>query len=223
MVVLATGAFSISLQAAVVTPGGSQTNTTGGPFNVFVNAGPVGMYATGSNFNTFCVEQGEHFGPGNSYYVVVSDRARFGTNGTDGTDAYGSYDLLNPETAYLYSNYMGGTMTTVIGTWTGSNTDLIALQDAIWSLEGESVGLTSLANSIKTQALAAVSGSWGNTIGNVRVMQLWTSAATVNTQGGKVQDMLVLVPTPVASLAGSSLLAGMAVCGIIRRRRALQG
>ena len=197
--------------------------TSGGPFTATVVAGPIGIYTAGQTFQTFCLEQGETFGPGTTYWAVVSDRAVFGTNGnTGGADGY---DLLNAETAYLYTNFMKGTMKSVVSTWAGTTEDLTALQDAIWKIEGETKLSTTptiiaLRDKLITAANNAVGGSWGNTIGNVRVMQLWTSQDTVGTQGGKVQDQLVLVPTPSAAIAGMGLLASLAVVGYIKRRRA---
>jgi len=203
--------------AATVKLSNSQVSTVGGPFTATVMSGTVGRYTAPATFNTFCVEVGEHFTPGTEDWAVVSDRARFGVNGTDGTDQYGTYDLLSPKTAFLYSNYMSGTMASLVNTWSGSQGDLIALQDAIWSLEDVSANTSgATANMAASLAAKANASSW-TTIGNVRVMQLWTSQATVNTQGGQVQDQLVLVPTPTSAMAGFSLLAGLGLLGLRRK------
>lgn len=216
-------AVAQSISAATVKLSNSQiSGSSGGPFTATVVSGPIGIYATNATFNTFCLEHGENFSPNQTYWAVVSDRAVFGANGTNGS----GFDLLNPQTAYLYTNYMKGTMTSVVASWTGSDGDKKALQDAIWQQEGEtganintSGATAGLRNLLQTAANAAVAGSWGNTIGNVRVLQLWTSQGTAGTQAGKAQDQLVLVPTPQASLAGMSLLGVMGVLGIIKRRR----
>jgi hypothetical protein len=158
---------------------------------------------------------GEHFSPGNTYYATVSDRARYGTNGTGGTDSIGSFDLLNHQTAWLYSQYMSGGLASLGIGWTGSVTDLIALQNAIWAFEGESSGSSAMKTALMAKADA---NSVAGNLYNVRVMQLWTSESAVNTHAGKVQDQLVLVPTPRAVTAALGLLGCIGLFAWYRRR-----
>lgn len=222
--------------ASTVQLSGSQVGTSGGPFTATVTNGSVGKYSAGQTFDTFCVEIGEHFSPGTNYWAVTSDRARQGTNGTNGTtDSLGPYDLLNPETAYLYTIYMNGTIASVIPGW---NADLVhskrALQAEIWKYEGElespitQYGGNLPISDVMRVALrdAATAAGWTG-IGSVRVMQLWTSQAALenfdpNHPAGLVQDQLVLVPTPTASAAGASLLGTSCLVGWYRRRRLVQ-
>jgi hypothetical protein len=200
---------------ATIKLGGSQTGTSGGPFLATVQSGNIGIYAAGQSFNTFCIEMGEHFSPGNTYYAMESERARFGTNGNGGSDSLGTYDLLNHQTAWLYSQYMSGGLAALGIGWTGSIADLIALQNAIWAFEGESSGSSAMKAALMVQANA--NAQVGN-LYNVRVMQLWTSESAVNTHAGRVQDQLVLVPTPGPAAAAFGLLGAIGLFAWYKRR-----
>src|SRR4029077_19198623 len=89
--------------------------------------------------------------------------------------------------------------------------DMHALQVAVWYEEGE-VGTYGNLSTIEGGATgeAARLWQWGNThndgtIGDVRVMQMWTDAALT----GHAQDQLTLVPLPSAAYAGMASLAGV--------------
>lgn len=231
--------------------GSTQIGTTGGPFIATVGAGSqIGIYSAGQKFATFCIEVNEHFSPGStSYTAIVSDKSVFGTNSVlqNKVDP-GPPDnvMLSPQVAYLYSNYMANTMSSVIAGWGGNSDQNSAqsLQNAIWYFMGyqkadggtlwvdgkahTSVatggvftsyvnGDHSLTAALETAANNAINGGSWVGLGNVRVMQMWIPGKEY-TSDGKAQDQLVLVPLPPAIWAGLSLLGLMGVKGYRRQR-----
>lgn len=225
----AVGLAAATALGASVKLSNSTVGTTGGPFTATVVTGPIGIYATNATFQTFCIERSELFTPNATYTAVVSDRSVGGNAGgvNDPTlPWYGNpgfintSDLLDPDTAYLFTNFVQGTMTSVVASWTGSTGDLIALQDAIWTIEGETVNTSGATAGMKTVLINAANAANWTTIGNVRVMQLWNTAlGPIGSDAAKVQDHLVIVPLPPAVLAGMGLMAIMGV-GYIRRNLA---
>lgn len=171
-----------------------------------VTSGSLGIYTVGQNFRTFCMEAGETFANGVTYYAVINTAAVKGGTGTS--------DPLDPRTAYLYTNYMAGAYGYDFNTEN-------ALQEVIHYIEGERASL-SVGNPWSGQAAtlyAAANASGWTTIGNVRVVNLWTSYdPQTKTYSGYAQDQLVLVPAPGALLLAS---IGMAVVGGLRRRQSV--
>ena len=116
---------------------------------------------------------------------------------------------------------MNGTDADGINTILHSDTTADAMQRAIWYLEGENLGIsTGLSGTYINWANDAVNmgGSndswynlWGNTIGDIRVMNLWKYADYT----GNAQDQLVRVPLPGAILLG---VLGLGVAGLKLRK-----
>jgi hypothetical protein len=186
----------------------------GGPFDATVVSAIAG-YSGPNTFRTFCLERGETFTPNTVYEVVLSDRAKYGTNGSSG-----GTDVLNSTTAYLYSHFRKGDLGTLLAaafpgtTFSYTNTShLYSLQDVIWKFEGESVSLSSYENKLKSLAEANANG----TLYNVRVMQLW-DVGKVNQFGHQHQDQLIIVPLQHSVQAALILLAGVAVVAAYRAR-----
>jgi hypothetical protein len=190
-------------------------NGPGGAFNVQDLTAP---YA--SNFVTFCLEKNENVSIPGNYYVSVETSAIFGGVGVADIGGKGtagvlnSYDPLSPLTAWLYTNALAGTLT---GYTASSNNDNDALQDAIWYIENEisSLATGSLA---KTFYDAAVTANPSD-IGNVRVMNLWATAADAasHNSAGKRQSMLVMVPE-ASTIAVWSVLS-LVGAGVAYRKR----
>jgi hypothetical protein len=188
---------------------------------------------TGAPFLTFCMEKSENFSLGTNYFVAVNDRALGGGAGAAGTylgdddGVAGSFDPLSPATAWLYTQFRGNTLQNFVPFNYSSNTDLNALQAALWFLENEVAASALDAKGVDLKN-AAINAGWLG-IGNVRVLNMWRnrSGSMGNyTFSGVQQDQLVLVTDLVAVPEPSSIL--MAVCGVAgfgfvthaRRRRA---
>ncbi len=194
---------------------GQNGTTNGGEFLMTVLQGSIGIYSQNDQFRSFCLETNEFVRNNRNYYVTIDTMARQGGSGGPHPDP------LSPESAYLYSLWLDGT--DGVNTIIHSDTTADALQRAIWDLEGENLGSnTGLSGTYISWANDAVTlgGSndswyklWGNTIGNIRVMNLWKYADHT----GHAQDQFVRVPLPGAILLG---VLGLGVTGLKLRKYA---
>lgn len=161
------------------------------------------------DFRTFCIETNEYVNDGATYYVRIAKEAIHGGSGG------GNPDPLDFKTAYLYYTYRTNPaalntlgVTGVGGSFTGTNAEKqIAtrwLQQAMWWIEQEDGGVN---NDLVALATAA---DWTN-LGPVRVMQLWGDAKFTVPK----QDMLLLIPAPVAAMLG---VIGLGLVGWVKRR-----
>jgi hypothetical protein len=203
------GAVSAGPQVKINNTNAWGQSVNGGPFEITpIGFAPVGSGLHGAatgRYITFCVERNEFLSQGSTYDVA------FNTSAVNGGVGGGSPDPLDAKTAYLYTNFMNGTLSSLESTFTyNSAAGGDALQNAIWFIEQE---ITSLANGSIADKLFQLAktqvdnGAWTG-IGNVRVLNL-TSGAT------NKQDLLVIIPLPSA--------AGLGVFGLglvaVRRRR----
>lgn len=175
-----------------------------GEFNAtYSNLGvtPLSINGGGVFFETFCLEKNEYFNYGQAYNVTIDTYADAG--GISGQ--VGSVDPLDERTAYLYYAFITGTLTgyDYANTLNLRQTQGLALQNAIWFLEGETNTLDSV-EAINFFNFSA--GGIGQGIGNVRVANLYDDS------GAKVQSQIIAIPTPGA-------LAGLAMAGVFAGRR----
>jgi hypothetical protein len=223
-VALAAGA---ALAGPQTTPLGYAWGTNpagGGPFVFSANA-QLESQITGVNashqFITFCLEYNEHIGFGTTYDVSIDSNAILGGQGNAAGIGSGSWttpfsttgsngDALDPRTAYLYSSFLAGTLTSVSGFTYGDNASGLALQDAIWYIENE---ITTLGPGLaRNLVIAAQTANWTD-IGNVRVLNLYEG-------GNNRQSQLVMIPLPAGTTMAGLGLFGLAGIRVVRRRRA---
>jgi hypothetical protein len=181
-----------------------------------------GQVAGSINFQTFCLEYGEHISRGGTYYAVLNNAAVSGGTGTLAGDP------ISVGTAFLYYQFAKGTLAVYDYTnpgrsdAVGSSADL--LQRAIWFLEGESGGAD---NSFVAYARTQLNLSTAELVADnngayaVGVLNLWTDAAHVGNlafANGEYtyarQDVLILTPEPM-----TMLLFGLGLVGLAGLRR----
>jgi len=171
---------------------------------------PVRLNSAASGaFETFCLEVSENVAFGGTYWVELNTAAVQGGAGG------GNPDPLDPLTAYLYRQFISGTLAGYDyalddgGTARAASAD--ALQRVIWYIEQETAmswtpGDGSKSDLFYQDALANA----GPDIGEVRVLNLYNDA-----QGTSfAQDQLVLIPEPA-----SLLLLALGAAAALRRGR----
>jgi hypothetical protein len=197
----------------------------GGAFNGSVISGASGTW--NNSFQSFCVEYNEHIYLGNTPFLVggvtnhtVNAPGAYGTYSGTEVGHTSTQDPISASTAWLFTQFFTTNLSnTSIWGNVSQSTKNTAVQQAIWSMEGEPSGsISSLATSYKSLANAAVSsGAWSG-IGNVRVLNLYSQDShghyTVN-----AQDQLYMVATVPEPETYALMLAGLALVGGIARRR----
>ena len=183
-----------------------------------------------NSFQTFCLERKEYV-PDSMIEIWVSTTSIDESTGALGPDGSGSHaiyggktygDNLDPMTAYLYTNFVKGTLSNYnyldIDLGAGGRDESAGqLQNAIWHIEeGISLAAGSQAEAWVSEAQNA---GW-NDIGDVRVLNNWTPEHR-GERGYEKQDQLYLAPisTPIPTSVLLGLL-GMGVVGIKLRKYA---
>jgi hypothetical protein len=191
-------------------------NLSGGPFEAQAFNFPFPVGGLGQNgaskadrFITFCMEGNEFIGNKTMYDAVISKEAVNGGNGG------GNPDPLDDRTAFLFTAFTRGQLTSKIADFTYLDpVDGRALQDAIWYIEEEIGEVNGLAADLVDLANDAVAfgGEWfGKGTGEVFVLNLYKAS------GKPIQDVLVMaIPLPIAAALG---LVGLAGVGVLRRRQ----
>ncbi len=200
---MAGSAFAAADLEVRVSGGDYQVNP-GGEFTVEVLSSTIGSMPVGYRFQSFCVERNENLSLGGTYYAVVNTDAVLGGQG-------GPSDRLEPGTAWLYNQFLAESLAGYEYANTAGHRDsAAALQNAIWSLEGEAND-----GSGASFFTAANDSGWTD-IGPVRVLNLYRDANLTQ----RAQDVLA---QPVPAPGGILLVAlGSACAGVVRRRRLLK-
>ena len=181
------------------------------------------------NFNTFCLEYGEHFNPGSTYHATIDDTIK--NSGTNPA-------TLDVVTQKLYTSYLNGSLDNSYGI--GTSGTYSQLQAAFWAIESSDASkLTWNSGVFQNDLITVVRNFSTNTIlsaslnsslsldvtgyEDVMVLNLWGNAACTSA----MQSQLIKVTTsgggddnPVVPAPAAVLLSGFGTClvGLVRRR-----
>jgi hypothetical protein len=195
----------------------------GGAFIATVVSGSITLgpsmqtYNVGDSWQSFCAEYNENFGWNTPYYVNVNTAAVLGGLGGP------SPDPLSAESATVYRHWLAGPQTGdalankyQLAIW--SQEQEVEYKNNTWVKYGTTTALAAHYQTITDTDVSNLIASVGTpTIGNTRVLNLYTDWSAAAGFSGARQDQLIhFVPVPGAALLG---LLGLGAAGLKLRRR----
>lgn len=224
LAVSSNAAFANSLTISIVS--GYQSGS-GGEFNIkssdpgLSNPAALGYNAkaiVNGGFETFCLEYGEQFTPGNTYNYSISGGAKAG-----GPGATNGIDMVSMGTAWLYQQFATGVLAGYDYTpGAGRQASAAMLQNTIWWLENENYSNGTspnpnnvFSNMVMTHFATQVAAMADNTAFKVSALNLGAAPGYSN------QDQLVLsVPDSGTTLGLLSIV--VAAAALAHRRMVTQ-
>lgn len=214
--------------SVTVTSGGVRRIGSGGAF--IIDTAAHGSETHPDNFYTFCLEKTEYISLPGTYYASLGMAAIGGGGG-----AVAGQDPISTATVYLWNAYntfgsytVGNTTTTQFATLlnadlvaysgstfsAGSGADNEALQQAIWSLEGEQ-GVPGGGKALDLYNLALTKGTTADA-GKLGVMNLWdTYNSATGEFSGPHQSMLYPILSPGSSVPEAGQIVGLSLVSLI--------
>ncbi|MHB9077045.1 MAG: hypothetical protein ACYC3X_06075 [Pirellulaceae bacterium] len=177
----------------------------GGPFRVKNFSNP-----SVPDLISFCLERDEYLGFNTTYTAQVSTIAQLGGVNTN------SGDPLDTKTAYLYSNFVKGTLNSLLTGWTANELKGVStnLQEVFWFVEQELPTFKENSLSVNAKKLydlaIANTKDNGGSLYHVGVMNLYDA------NGGHKQSLLTTTAPEPATVVIWSVFG---VCGLLYARR----
>lgn len=219
IVCLLTSGAAFAVPSVHLTREAGHYDVSGGEFLLIANPELQAITGEYDPYSSFCLERGVVIRIGYAYDAVVATEALPGGPNNGPTGPQGG-DLLDPMTAYLYTEFRAGTLAGYdYDPLADRASSAAALQDVIWYIEDEVAKTwTDGDSSLQDQFYAAALNSGWTDTGRVRVLNLYTPGH-VGEEDYHQQDQLTLMAIPAPG-AGVLVCVGFGLVNWYRRRKA---